>query len=83
MVHLRTVLEPGTTVPIGWVAVGDPAETFPPDKHDEIWAIQKELGFTKHVFGVDRQIEGDSMMPDVMPRYAKALGRHNDDTEAG
>ena len=79
IVHLRTVLAPGSMVPIGWVAVGDPAEMFPPDRHDDIWAIQKELGFTKHVFGVDRQIEGDSMMPDVMPRYAKALGRHKDD----
>ena len=25
-VHLRTRLEPGATVPIGWVAVGDPAD---------------------------------------------------------
>lgn len=79
VVHLRTTLEPGTTVPIGWVAVGDPAELFPPNRHDDIWAIQKELRFTKHVFGIDRQTKGDSMMPDVMPRYAEALGRHNDD----
>jgi carbonic anhydrase/acetyltransferase-like protein (isoleucine patch superfamily) len=27
-VHLRTRLEPGATVPIGWVAVGDPARIF-------------------------------------------------------
>ncbi|RVU33880.1 gamma carbonic anhydrase family protein [Hwanghaeella grinnelliae] len=83
VVHLRTALAPGSMVPIGWVAVGEPAEIFPPDKHDEIWAIQKELGFPKHVFGVDRPSEGDSMMPDVMPRYAKALARHKDDRNAG
>lgn len=83
VVHLRTVLGPGTTVPIGWVAVGDPADLFPPDRHDDIWAVQKELGFSKHVFGVDRQTAGESMMPTVMPRYAKALGRHKNDTETG
>jgi len=31
-VHLRTRLEPGATVPIGWVAVGDPASILPPDQ---------------------------------------------------
>lgn len=83
IVHLRTVLQPGTTVPIGWIAVGDPAEIFPPDRHDAIWAIQKDLNFPKHVFGLDRPAPGDSMMPTVMPRYAKALARHRDDREAG
>jgi len=83
VVHLRTVLEPGTTVPIAWVAVGDPAQIFPPDRHDDIWAIQKDLEFPKHVFGVDRPVPGESMMPTVMPRYAKRLARHKDDKEAG
>ena len=81
VVHLRTVLAPGTTVPIGWVAVGDPAKLFPPDRHDDIWAIQKGLDFPGHVFGMDRPAPGDSMMPTVMPRYAKTLGRHNADIE--
>jgi len=39
-VHLRTRLEPGATVPIGWVAVGDPARILAPDRHDEIWEIR-------------------------------------------
>ena len=30
VVHVNTVLPPGATVPIGWVAVGDPAEILPP-----------------------------------------------------
>ena len=34
--HLRTVLPDEAVVPIGWVAVGDPAEVLPPDRHDEI-----------------------------------------------
>lgn len=44
-VHLRTRLEPGATVPVGWVAVGDPARILPADKHDEIWTVQAPLNF--------------------------------------
>jgi hypothetical protein len=40
-VHLRTVLPEGATVPLGWIAVGDPAEILPPYEHERIWAIQK------------------------------------------
>lgn len=79
VVHLRTVLAPGTTVPIGWVAVGDPARVLPPGAHDEIWAVQGPLDFPRHVFGVDRSAPGETMMPDVMPRYARLLARHKAD----
>lgn len=82
VVHICTVLAPDATVPIGWVAVGDPARILPPDRHDEIWAVQKPLDFPKYVFGVDRPPPGASIMPDVMPRYAAALRRwHADDRE--
>lgn len=83
IVHLRTVLAPGTTVPIGWIAVGDPARLFPPDKHQEIWEVQQTLDFPKYVFGIDRPVPGRSMMPEVMPRYAAALGRHRNDVAVG
>jgi carbonic anhydrase/acetyltransferase-like protein (isoleucine patch superfamily) len=73
IVHLRTVLPAGATVPLGWIAVGDPARILPPENHHEIWAIQKELDFPKYVFGVDRPPPGESIMPAVMPRYARAL----------
>jgi carbonic anhydrase/acetyltransferase-like protein (isoleucine patch superfamily) len=79
VVHLRTVLPADATVPIGWVAVGDPASILPPDRHDEIWAIQKPLDFPKTVFGVDRPPEGGTIMTQIMPRYARALARHRDD----
>ena len=45
IVHLRTVLPPFATVPLGWIAVGDPAHILPPDRQDEIWAVQRELNF--------------------------------------
>lgn len=54
IVHLRTELEPGATVPIGWVAVGNPVQMLSPDKHEEIWALQKPLDFPGFVYGVDR-----------------------------
>ena len=53
-VHLLTYLGPGSTVPIGWIAVGNPAEILPPDQHEKIWAIQKALDFPGFVYGVDR-----------------------------
>jgi len=82
IVHLRTVLPEGATVPLGWIAVGDPARILPPERHDAIWAIQRLLDFPKTVFGVERPAEGESLMGDVMPRYAKALTRwHAKDRE--
>ena len=36
-VHLRTSLPPDAVVPIGWVAVGDPADILPPGDHRRIW----------------------------------------------
>lgn len=82
VVHLRTVLPADATVPIGWVAVGAPAHILPPDRHEEIWAVQKALDFPKTVFGVDRPPAGESLMPQVMPRYASALRRwHAQDRE--
>lgn len=79
VVHIRTVLAPDSLVPIGWIAVGTPAEILPPDRHDRIWALQEPLDFPRFVFGVDRPPPGRSMMPEVMPRYAKRLRGHDDD----
>lgn len=82
IVHLRTRLAEDTVVPLGWIAVGDPAEILPPEAHDEIWSIQKTLNFPGYVFGVDRPAAGETFMPSVMSKYAAALGRwHDDDRE--
>jgi carbonic anhydrase/acetyltransferase-like protein (isoleucine patch superfamily) len=67
IVHLRTRLEPGAAVPIGWVAVGDPARILPPDQHDEIWAVQAPLNFPQWVYGVDRDT------PDLMIHVTRHL----------
>jgi carbonic anhydrase/acetyltransferase-like protein (isoleucine patch superfamily) len=78
-VHLLTKLSEDAMVPIGWVAVGDPARILPPEAHDEIWAIQKPLNFPKEIFGVDRPNPGETRMPEMMARYCRALSRHRDD----
>jgi carbonic anhydrase/acetyltransferase-like protein (isoleucine patch superfamily) len=75
-VHLKTILPTEAMVPIGWVAVGDPATILPPDRHEEIWAIQEQLDFPKEVFGVDRSPD---MMTEIMARYTRSLTRHTAD----
>jgi carbonic anhydrase/acetyltransferase-like protein (isoleucine patch superfamily) len=77
VVHVRTVVPPRATVPIGWVAVGDPAAILPPDEHDPIWAIQEPLDFPREVFGLDRDQPGLGQA--LTERYAKALASHLDD----
>jgi gamma-carbonic anhydrase len=76
VVHVNSALPDGGLVPIGWVAVGDPAEVLPPDRHDEIWAIQRELDFPGTVYGEPR---GDDLMARVMPRQTAWLSAHRDD----
>lgn len=77
VVHLRTELPEGSTVPIGWVAVGSPAQLFSPDRHEEIWALQRELDFPGYVFGLDR--DTPDLMVQLTERYARNLARHADD----
>lgn len=77
VVHLRTVLPPESVVPIGWVAVGDPAQILSPDRHDEIWALQHELDFPGFVFGLDR--DTPDLMVQLTERYASSLARHRED----
>ena len=50
----KSKLAPGTTVPIGWIAAGDPAQLFPPDQHEDLWRVQVELDFPGTVYGVPR-----------------------------
>jgi carbonic anhydrase/acetyltransferase-like protein (isoleucine patch superfamily) len=78
VVHLRTRLEPGATVPIGWVAVGDPARILPPDQHDAIWAVQAPLNFPLFVYGFER--DTPELMVQITRRLSGALGAHAGDT---
>ncbi|MFJ2821893.1 hypothetical protein ACIO7M_12350 [Streptomyces toxytricini] len=68
MGHLRTVLPADSMVPIGWVAVGDPVRILPPEDHDGIWAVQKNLDFPGYVFGLDRAAYGGPVEAQVTSR---------------
>ena len=78
-VHVRSELALGTTVPIGWVAVGRPAEVLSPDRHDRIWLIQEPLDFPLEAYGLDRP-EAD--MPAITRVMSRRLGSHAGDREA-
>lgn len=76
VVHVNTVVLPETVVPIGWIAAGDPARLFPPERHDELWRVQRELDFPGTVFGLDRE---HATMDRVTEHYAELFAQHRGD----
>ncbi len=79
-VHIRCVVPPETRIPIGWVAVGDPARLYPPGEVQQIRAgIEEAGGFLPFVFGTERTGERGQQMRAALERYARALARHQDD----
>jgi carbonic anhydrase/acetyltransferase-like protein (isoleucine patch superfamily) len=79
VVHLKTRLPEAATVPIGWVAVGDPASILPPNQHDAIWKIQEALNFPFVVYGYDRS---EANMIKITEQMSELLSSHADDQEA-
>jgi carbonic anhydrase/acetyltransferase-like protein (isoleucine patch superfamily) len=75
VVHVNTVLGDDALVPIGWVAVGDPAQILPPGAHEEIWAIQEGQDFPGTVYGLAR----DAPARERMQRQADWFGAHAGD----
>jgi hypothetical protein len=81
-VHIGCVVPPQTRIPIGWVAVGDPARLFPPDQADDIRAgLEEAGGFLPFVFGTDPAAGRSEQMRTAMGRYASFLSRshHGDE----
>ncbi|WP_405063383.1 gamma carbonic anhydrase family protein [Kribbella sp. NBC_01505] len=77
VLQVNSRLEPGAVLPIGWIAVGDPAQLFSPDRHEELWEIQRGLDFPGTVYGVPR----GTGMRDMMARQSAFYGAHHDDRE--
>jgi gamma-carbonic anhydrase len=75
VLHVGSRLRPGTVVPIGWIAAGDPAELFSPDRHDALWEVQRDLDFPGTVYGVPR----DTPMRTIMARQVEFYGAHRAD----
>jgi len=77
-VHIGCVVPPQTRIPIGWVAVGDPARLYPPGDVDLIRAgLEEAGGFLPFVFGADPAADRSEQMRTAMRRYAGALARHH------
>ncbi|MFI5916285.1 gamma carbonic anhydrase family protein [Dactylosporangium sp. NPDC051541] len=70
VLHVNSELPPDTVVPIGWIAAGRPAQLFPPDRHDELWAVQEKLDAPGTMYGVPR---GTSMR-EIMRRMCEIYG---------
>lgn len=76
VVHLKTHLAAGETVPIGWIAVGNPAQVLPPGEHERIWQIQKPLDFPFTVYGLERS---EATMVKITRRLSERLESHASD----
>ncbi|AGK96851.1 gamma carbonic anhydrase family protein [Clostridium pasteurianum] len=79
VVHIKTILQENQFVPIGWIAIGNPVEILPPEKHDDIWKIQKPLDFPEYVYGVNREDEQENTMLQVMKMMTNTLKSHEND----
>jgi gamma-carbonic anhydrase len=75
VVHVNSVLEDDALVPIGWIAVGDPARILPPAAHEEIWEVQAGLDFPGTVYGLGRAASARERMQ----RQADWFAAHSGD----
>lgn len=71
IVHVGTKLARGVRVPMQHIAVGDPAEIFPPDQAARAHAAVEAIGFTATVFGHDTSQQPFS---EVMAWMCQAYG---------
>ena len=76
VVHVNTVVPSGAKVPIGWVALGDPAEILPASESERIRTLLGPLDYPGTVFGVGPSEVGESILA---RRYAAGLARHRED----
>ncbi|WP_431071201.1 hypothetical protein [Microbacterium phyllosphaerae] len=55
--------------------MGTPAAILPPERHEEIWAIQRDLDFVGTVYGVGPE----TSMRDLMRQQSDHYGAHAED----
>jgi hypothetical protein len=80
--HIGCVVPPETRIPIGWVAVGDPARLYPPGDVAPIRAgLEEAGGFLPFVFGTDPAAGRGEQMRTALRRYTTMLAREHRDDE--
>jgi carbonic anhydrase/acetyltransferase-like protein (isoleucine patch superfamily) len=79
MVHLGAIVAPYARIPVGWVAVGDPARAYPPGEAEAIPAGLAENGwsFLPLIFGTDDAGGRRDQLRAALPRYTAAMARHH------
>jgi carbonic anhydrase/acetyltransferase-like protein (isoleucine patch superfamily) len=78
-VHIGCVVPPLARIPIGWVAVGEPARMYPPSETEAIRAGIAEVGggFLPFVFGIDEAADRREQMQAALQRYTAAIARRH------
>jgi carbonic anhydrase/acetyltransferase-like protein (isoleucine patch superfamily) len=78
-VHIGCVVPPLTRIPIGWVAVGEPARIYPPGDAEAIRAGIAEVGggFLPFVFGIEEAADRREQMQAALQRYTTAVARRH------
>jgi len=80
VVQIATRLTPGSFVPIGHIAFGDPARIVSPSEAPALRLEIAALGFTKNVFGLEAKSLADpNVIEELCRRYSRSLLRHRDD----
>ena len=82
-VHIGCVVPPLGRVPIGWVAVGEPAVMYPPDQAEAIREAIAKVGggFLPFVFGIDEAADRREQMQAALRRYTAAIARQHGQDE--
>jgi len=79
VVHLGAIVAPQGRIPAGWVAVGDPARSYPPGQAEAIQAALAETGwsFLPFIFGTDDADSRRDQLRAALERYTAAIARHH------
>jgi carbonic anhydrase/acetyltransferase-like protein (isoleucine patch superfamily) len=78
-VHIGCVVPPLSRIPIGWVAVGEPARMYPPGEAEAIRADIAKVGggFLSFVFGIEEAAGRREEMQAALKRYTTAISRRH------
>jgi carbonic anhydrase/acetyltransferase-like protein (isoleucine patch superfamily) len=80
IVHIECHCPPATFLPMGYIAIGKPAEIHSPAESPTVHKKISEIGFTKTVFGFDSSnMTNGEAVRELCQKYARALKAHKND----
>ena len=79
-VHVKSELAPGSRVPIGYIAIGRPAQVYRPDDASLVHEELARIDFMRYVFGLDAGGKSrHEVMEEALTLYSRSLASHEDD----